>query len=170
MITLDPNHHYPKKTESRVIIRFQDCDPLRHLNNAKYFDYFYNAREDQIAQHYGFTPTLVYREFQCGWVAYNSNISYIRPAMFDEWVRVYSRTVGYNENTIIVEYYMTNDEGTELKTLLWSTLKYVDIKTGRLAEHQPEVLDIIKTMYDENNRIDGLTPIQRIAQLKETLK
>jgi len=50
MALIDLSKTYPKLTESRAIIRFQDCDPLRHLNNAKYFDYFYNAREDQVAQ------------------------------------------------------------------------------------------------------------------------
>ncbi|MFD0878196.1 hypothetical protein ACFQ1A_28770, partial [Massilia pinisoli] len=31
----------PKVTESKAIIRFQDCDPLQHLNNSKYFDYYF---------------------------------------------------------------------------------------------------------------------------------
>jgi acyl-CoA thioester hydrolase len=53
MFNYDPQKQYPKETESRVVIRFQDCDPLRHLNNAKYFDYFFNAREDQVPKLYG---------------------------------------------------------------------------------------------------------------------
>lgn len=40
MFEYNKDKHYPKETESRVVIRFQDCDPLQHLNNAKYFDYF----------------------------------------------------------------------------------------------------------------------------------
>ena len=43
----------PKQLESTTKIRFQDCDPFRHLNNARYTDYFMNAREDQLAQFYG---------------------------------------------------------------------------------------------------------------------
>ena len=39
MFRLDPNKQYPKKLYSKSVIRFQDCDPLKHLNNAKYFDY-----------------------------------------------------------------------------------------------------------------------------------
>ena len=34
----------PTELETRVQIRFQDCDPLQHLNNSKYFDYYFNAR------------------------------------------------------------------------------------------------------------------------------
>lgn len=40
MFENNKDRHYPKETESRVVVRFQDCDPLQHLNNAKYFDYF----------------------------------------------------------------------------------------------------------------------------------
>ena len=39
MFYFDADKKYPKVTESRVKVRFQDCDPLQHLNNAKYFDY-----------------------------------------------------------------------------------------------------------------------------------
>lgn len=37
-----------KIIESKVKIRFPDCDPFNHLNNSKYIDYFINAREDQL--------------------------------------------------------------------------------------------------------------------------
>ncbi len=43
MFEYNPGKHYPQDTESRVVIRFQDCDPMQHLNNAKYFDYYFNA-------------------------------------------------------------------------------------------------------------------------------
>jgi len=56
MLPPDPNKSYPKETETASVIRFQDCDPLGHLNNAKYFDYFFNAREDQVSKIYGYNP------------------------------------------------------------------------------------------------------------------
>ncbi len=31
---------------SKTKIRFQDCDPFNHLNNAAYINYLINARED----------------------------------------------------------------------------------------------------------------------------
>jgi acyl-CoA thioester hydrolase len=34
-------------------VRFNDCDPLGHLNNSKYIDYFLNAREDHLKEHFG---------------------------------------------------------------------------------------------------------------------
>ena len=37
-----------KTIESKVKIRFPDCDPFNHLNNSKYIDYIINAREDHL--------------------------------------------------------------------------------------------------------------------------
>lgn len=53
MFEFHVDKEYPKETESRAVIRFQDCDPLKHLNNAKYFNYFFNSREDQVPKLYG---------------------------------------------------------------------------------------------------------------------
>ena len=41
-----------KILSTKIKIRFQDCDPFNHLNNAKYIDYFLNVREDQILENY----------------------------------------------------------------------------------------------------------------------
>jgi acyl-CoA thioester hydrolase len=119
MFEYNPEKHYPTETESRVVIRFQDCDPLRHLNNAKYFDYFFNAREDQVPKLYGLEIIDLIRTYKAAWVVYNHNISYVRPAMVGEWVRIMSRVIWHNHNTMVVEYYMTDDSKTQLKTLLW---------------------------------------------------
>lgn len=149
MFEYDRLRHYPKETESRVVIRFQDCDPLQHLNNAKYFDYFFNAREDQVPKLYGIEMIDMIRKYQATWVVYNHNISYIRPAQVGEWVRIMSRVIWRNHNTILVEYYMTDDSKKELKTLLWSTMRYVNMEDGKSTDHQGAVLDFIKAVLEE---------------------
>jgi acyl-CoA thioester hydrolase len=38
-----------KKTlQSKMKIRFHDCDPFHHLNNSRYIDYIVTARGDQL--------------------------------------------------------------------------------------------------------------------------
>ncbi len=81
MFHIDPNKAYPKETTSKVIIRFQDCDPLQHLNNAKYFDYFFNARDDQVAKLYGVRLSDIFKAYQQVWVVYTQQISYIYECM-----------------------------------------------------------------------------------------
>lgn len=168
MFEYDPEKHYAKETESRVVIRFQDCDPLRHLNNAKYFDYFFNAREDQVPKLYGLEIIDLIRVYKAAWVVYNHNISYVKPAMVGEWVRIMSRVLWYNHNTILVEYYMTDDSKTQLKTVLWSTMRYVTLEEGKSTDHTGAVLDFLKASSLDLDS-SALDIRDRVKQLKSEL-
>jgi thioesterase III len=168
MFEFDPEKHYPKETESRVVIRFQDCDPLQHLNNAKYFDYFFNAREDQVPKLYGVEMIDFIRKYKAAWVVYNHNISYVRPARVGEWVRIMSRLLWYDHHSLVVEYYMTDDSKKELKTLLWTTMRYVTVHDGKSTDHQGAVLDFLKAT-SENLDIKQMTIYDRVKMLKARL-
>ena len=169
MFNYDPQKQYPKETESRVVISFQDCDPLRHLNNAKYFDYFFNAREDQVPKLYGLEIVDLIRVYKAAWVVYNHNISYVKPAMVGEWVRIFSRILWYNDNTIMVEYYLTDDSKTQLKTVLWSTMRYVTLEEGKSRNHEGAVVDFLKatSLHLDPATLDIR---DRVKQLKRELE
>jgi thioesterase-3 len=168
MFEYNPEKHYPKETESRVVIRFQDCDPLQHLNNAKYFDYFFNAREDQVPKLYGLEMIDMIHKYKAAWVVYNHNISYVRPAKVGEWIRIMSRLLWYNHNTVILEYYMTDDSKKELKTILWTTMRYVTVKEGRSTDHSGAVLDFLKAT-SENLDISQISISERVKTLKQKM-
>lgn len=168
MFEYNPEKHYPTETESRVVIRFQDCDPLQHLNNAKYFDYFFNAREDQVPKLYGLEMIDMIKKYKAAWVVYNHNISYVRPARVGEWVRIMSRLLWYNHNTVVLEYYMTDDSKSELKTVLWTTMRYVTVKEGISTDHEGAVLDFLKAT-SENLDISNMSIGDRVRALKKRL-
>ncbi len=170
MKIVEEGKHYPKLTSSKTIIRFQDCDPLRHLNNARYFDYFYNAREDQVSLLYGFSPADIFKEHGTGWVVYHHQIAYIRPAMVGEWVKIMSAIVFYDQDTIGVEYSMANEAGTDLKTLLWTTMKYVDANTGKKRPHQTHVMEYLEAVCLEGVSYGPGVFDNRIKQVKQALK
>jgi len=159
----------PVEAESRVIIRFQDCDPLMHLNNSKYFEYFFNAREDQVSKIYGFSYEAMYRELRTSWVVYQHQIAYVRPALISEWVRITSRVIYYNEDTMVTEYFMTNDLRTELKTMLWTTSKHISIGTGKRVPHPPEVMDYLKATCVHDLDFPSLQFNDRIHSIKHGL-
>ncbi len=169
MFILDPAKTYPTETESRVIIRFQDCDPLQHLNNAKYFDYYFNAREDQMARQYGFDPGQLFRELSTSWVVYQHQIAYIRPALVSEWVRIVSRIIFFNEDTTITEHYMTDDSRTQLKNVLWVTSKYISVQTGKRIPHDPAVMHLLETIRVPDIDFDTLQFNERIREIKTSL-
>ena len=77
---------------------------MRHLNNAKYFYYFFNAREDQLPKIYGVEIMDLIKSYEAFWVIYNHHIAYIKQANLGEWVRTVTRLVWYDKNTIVVKY------------------------------------------------------------------
>jgi thioesterase III len=168
MFEYDPEKHYPKETESRVVIRFQDCDPLQHLNNAKYFDYFFNAREDQVPKLYGVEMIDFIRKYNAAWVVYNHNISYIRPARVGEWVRIMSRVIWHDHQSVVVEYYMTDDNKEELKTLMWTTMRYVDVKEGKSIDHKGAVKAFLQAI-SESVDVVNVSIRERIREIRTKL-
>lgn len=66
----------PKILESRTKIRFQDCDPFNHLNNAAYLNYFINAREDQLIINYGIDIYQMDQKEGKSWVVGSNQIAY----------------------------------------------------------------------------------------------
>ena len=168
-IEFDPEKKYPKLTESKSVIRFQDCDPLRHLNNAKYFDYFFNAREDQVQELYGLSPGDIFEKFGAGWVVYQHQIAYIRPAKVGETVKIMSRGIYYDTDTVIVEYFMTDVHRKQLKTLLWTTLKFIEVKTGMKTPHPEPVLNYLRAITDTRFKKDITNINLRIKEIKAEL-
>ena len=80
-----------KLWESKVLIRFSDCDPFNHLNNARYIDYFINAREDQIMANLNFNIYHYAAQHGFGWVVGKNQIAYLKPANLMENVIIDSR-------------------------------------------------------------------------------
>ncbi|WP_348970579.1 acyl-CoA thioesterase [Chondrinema litorale] len=167
--SFDPDQEYQKLTESKSVIRFQDCDPLRHLNNAKYFDYFFNAREDQVLELYEISPGDIFNKFGAGWVVYQHQIAYVRPAMVGETVKIMSRCIYYDEDTLIVEYFMTDIKRKQLKTLLWTTLKFIEVKTGKKTPHPVPILNFLKAVTDTRFDKANTDINSRIKEIKEEL-
>lgn len=170
MFKRDPNRSYPVETEARTIVRFQDCDPLQHLNNAKYFDYYFNAREDQVAKLYDFNPGQLFRELKTSWVVYQHQIAYVRPAQVSEWVRIMSRLIYFNDDTTVTEHYMTDDHKTHLKNVLWVTSKYISVATGRRIPHDSIVTSYLEATLMPNVDFPSLNFNDRIREIKHSLQ
>ena len=89
--------------------------------------------------------------------------------MVGEWVRIMSRIIWHNHNTIVVEYYMTDDSKTQLKTLLWSTMRYVTLAEGKSTDHEGAVEDFLKATSG-NLDISNLDIKDRVKMLISEFK
>ena len=69
-----------KEPESAAWIDFQDCDPFGHLNNARYLNYFMQARTQQLKDYYGFDLYAHTATTGNGWVVAQTHLAYLVPA------------------------------------------------------------------------------------------
>lgn len=130
-----------KEPKSTLTIRFSDCDPFGHLNNARYIDYFLNAREDHLKHYYQLSLYELGRE-GIGWVVAEHKLAYFRPAMSGEEVVIKTVMLGYSEQHIMVEMSMWDAGETICKAMAWTLFVPVNITTGRKRSHEPEYMDL----------------------------
>src|SRR5688572_18586682 len=128
--------------ESKVLIRFPDCDPFNHLNNARYIDYFINAREDHIMNNLGINIYQYAAEKGKGWVVSRNQIAYLKPAFLMERVVIESATLKLDEKEVLVEMRMLNERKDKLKSVMWSQFVHIDMKTQKPVPHDEEIMKI----------------------------
>jgi acyl-CoA thioester hydrolase len=152
-----PNQPLPQELESTAVIRFQDCDPYSHLNNARYIDYFMNARQDQVAHAYDFHIFDYGRQTNQGWVVSQTHIAYLSPAMLMETVQIRTRLIHLSQSGIVIEGVMLNAEGNRVKALSWVEFTFVSLLTGRPTHHPPHQKAHIRFSQDGfNHRVQAI--------------
>lgn len=133
-----------KILESKIKIRFQDCDPFNHLNNSKYIDYFINAREDQLIENYDLDIYKVAFKQGVGWVVGLNQISYLKPVLTMEMIVIETQLINYSSQSIQVELRMYNENKTELKAVMWSKFVHIDMRTQRATKHSEYYMDLFE--------------------------
>jgi YbgC/YbaW family acyl-CoA thioester hydrolase len=150
--------------QSKVIIRFSDCDPFNHLNNARYIAYFINAREDHIMANLNFNIYQYAAENGFGWVVSKNQIAYLRPAFLMETVIIESTLLKAGEREVFVEMKMWNESKTKLKSVLWSNFVHINMKTQRPENHPQNLMDMFKPLERSLPQAVGFD--ERVEQLK----
>lgn len=149
-----------KLLKSNSIIRFQDCDPFNHLNNAKYLDYFINAREDQLIREYDLDVFKLAATEGKSWVIASNQISYFRPALVMEKVVIETQLITFTEKSIQVEMRMWDQKESDLKALLWARFTHFDLKNLKPISHLSKygelfssvVLPVYETSFEERSK------------------
>lgn len=142
---------YKKELESKVFIAFNDCDPFRHLNNARYVDYFFNAREQQLNEFYNFS-LADWGAKGMGWFVTQNQVAYLKPANYAETVIIISRILLVTDFDMLLEMVMWNEKKTRVKAILWSRLLHVDLTGGKRLQHNKELMDLFDAIvYNEEN-------------------
>jgi acyl-CoA thioester hydrolase len=120
--------------KSFYTVRFTDCDPFQHLNNARYLDYMINAREDHLKEFHGL-DLAEFAKQGIGWVVSSHEIQYIKPARYNEGICIHSRLLEASENHLLVEVRMMDMKESHNKAVLWTRFSPVSIVTGKRIPH-----------------------------------
>lgn len=150
--------------ESKALIRFPDCDPFNHLNNARYIDYFINAREDHIIANLNFNIYHYAAQYGLGWVVSKNQIAYLKPAFLMETVVIDSTLLRVADKEVMVEMKMWNEKKEKLKSVLWSHFVHINMKTQKPESHSKELMEIFKPLSNPLPSIMNFD--ERVEQLK----
>lgn len=156
-----------REPEAQYLIRFNDCDPFGHLNNASYINYFMNAREDHLSDHYGLN-LKDYGAKGLGWVVSQHQVVYLKPAFVAEKVHIFSRVLEFSNSHILVEMWMTDEAKKKVKAFIWSKFVHIDLKTGKRAEHDDALMELLAQIKVEHEGIDSFD--ERVAQVVKVLQ
>jgi len=157
-----------KIIESKVKIRFPDCDPFNHLNNSKYIDYIINAREDQLLSFYDFDVHKLVKEEGLGWVVAQNQIAYLFPATLMETVIIQSQLISFSDKNLVVEALMWDENKRNLKAVLWTKLVHYDLKINRSTIHSEELIAFFKQVENPLPKVFSFE--ERLENLKLTLR
>jgi acyl-CoA thioester hydrolase len=162
---MDMDKALVREPESTAIIRFQDCDPFGHLNNARYIDYFLNAREDHLAQFYDFRIYEHGKTTNASWVVTKTHIAYLYPAKVMEDVVIQTCLINMTDSGLVIEALMFDKDKRHLKAVMWMEFAYVSLATGRVQKHPEDLMQFFEVVrVDRQFQPDGFN--QRIQHIK----
>lgn len=133
-----------KKLTTKTKIRFQDCDPFNHLNNSKYIDYFLNAREDQLIEHYELDVYEEATKRGISWVVGSNQIMYLNPAENMENVLIESQLIKYSSRNLTVEMTMWNEYQTQIKAFIWVSFVHFNLLAKKTHSHEQRFVDLFE--------------------------
>ena len=138
----------PNVLESITKIRFQDCDPFNHLNNAAYINYLINAREDQLIDNYGIDIYDMARKEGKSWVVGSNQIAYLKPAFLMEKVVIESQLLHYTDSELVVEMRMLDATRNEVKAIMWSSFVHFNFMTQKRDVHTSDFMELFEDVLN----------------------
>ena len=124
----------------RLDVRFRDCDPLGHVNNAVYLTYLEQTRFNHWRALWGFgspqlppgMPGVILAHVEC---------DYRRPATYGDTLEIRMRVAELGRTSFRYEYEIVDDQG---RTVL--TAKTVQVMYDYAAEKPVPIPDDIRAL------------------------
>lgn len=158
---------YATELMSTMRVRFPDCDPFGHLNNARYIDYFQNARTEHLETFYGFQVIPADAEYMPTWVSTKNQIAYLNPAKLMEDVIIKTKLIEFNNRILTAEGLMFDATAQQLKAVIWMEFFVIDMQTMRPTTHSAELMDFFGMVCWQEETIDTHQFDARVKALRQ---
>jgi acyl-CoA thioester hydrolase len=124
----------------RLEVRFRDCDPLGHVNNAVYLTYFEQARFNHWRSLWNFgsidlppdVPGVILARMEC---------DYKRPARYGDTLEIRMRVTDIGRSSFQYEYEIVDAEGRTV-----ALAKSVQVMYDYTAERPVPIPDRIRAL------------------------
>jgi thioesterase-3 len=98
------------------------------------------------------------------WVVSKNQIAYLKPANLMEIVVIDSALLHLGARDVLIEMKMWNERKDKLKSVMWSNLVHINIKTQKPESHSQHLLDMFKPFEDPIDT--NITFDERVSQLR----
>ncbi len=119
----------------RLQVRFRDCDPMRHVNNAVYFTYLEQGRFGYWREVIG-VPHSDERSF----ILARAECDYRSAALPGEWLDVWVRTSSIGRSSFTFEYEIVSGEDGRLVATARSVQVMFDYTANRSVPVPDEIV------------------------------
>ena len=125
------------QSSTQIIVRFSDCDPIGHTNNAAYFTFFEQARVSFVRDLFQLdeTKTMSWQDFP--FIIAEISCRFIKPSYPDQVLIVVASTGEVKNSSFFIDYEITDKKnGTLIATgtsaLVW--YDYTQNKSVKIPE------------------------------------
>lgn len=147
----------PRIFHKSLVVTPASIDVVGHVNNREYLRWMEEiAVEHSAAQGW---PMDRYYADRTAWVASTHFIEYLRPALADESLDVYTWIGGFRERDCLRRYAILRDRKLLARgETLWT---FVDLDSGRARAIPPLVLEAFGPIGDDDPELRALGLVRR---------
>ncbi len=124
----------------RLDVRFRDCDPMGHVNNAVYLTYLEQARLNLWRERWQVDP----RQPGEGIILARAELDFTSPAMYGETLEVRLRVAAIGRSSFTYEYEVIEAAAGRLVLSARTVLVWYDYAAGRSVP----IPDAIRAMLE----------------------
>lgn len=114
-----------------ILIRFNDCDPMGHTNNAAYFTYMEQSRVALFARVFGLAEDAPIREMNFPFILAEISCRFLKPTYANETVIVRATIAELKNSSFTIGYYLTDKKSGDKIAEGKSVQVWFDYKAGK---------------------------------------